>query len=177
MRHLAHFRDTPHATDLYLGERYGFRLFARDGFNYITGGGGIVFARPLIERLAGACVCPSASAPDDMIVGMCLRQLGIEPVHSERFHQARPADYAADLLATSVPISFHKFWQLDPWATYERWLGGRQGFYRRDADENNGAPTEENHGDGEDESCHRRPAMDIIKTAEQIKTATQHWEL
>lgn len=146
--HLAHFRGR-HDSDLYLGERYGYRLLAADGFNYITGGAGIVFARALVERLAATCVCPSSSAPDDMIVGMCLRQLGVEPVHSERFHQARPGDYAAALLAASRPISFHKFWQLDPVEMYERWLTNE-----------------------------RTVVASIKTTTEQIKTtATAHWEL
>lgn len=150
-RYLAHFRHT-HAADLYLGERYGFRLLAPDGFDYITGGGGIVFARPLLERLAETCVCPSSAAPDDMIVGMCVRQLGAEAVHSERFHQARPADYAAELLRLSRPISFHKFWQSDPRVTFERWLGGAT-----DA-------TERGDGGG-------------CGAEQQIKTTSQHWEL
>lgn len=79
-----------HATyqdDLYLGERYGYRLLSPDGFNYITGGGGIVFSVSTIDKLVKQCSCPTSSAPDDMIIGICLKQLGIEPIHSSLFHQ------------------------------------------------------------------------------------------
>lgn len=76
------------ATDkIYLGERYGYRLLAPDGFNYITGGGGIVFSKPTIQKLVKECICPSDSSPDDMIVAVCLQRIGVEPIHSSRFHQ------------------------------------------------------------------------------------------
>ncbi len=73
--------------DLYLGERYGYRLLSPDGFNYITGGGGIVFSIRTVKKLIERCSCPTSSAPDDMIIGICLKQLGIEPIHSSLFHQ------------------------------------------------------------------------------------------
>lgn len=74
-------------ADIYLGERYGFQLFSPNGFNYITGGGGIVFSVSVIEKLVHICRCPSATSPDDMILSMCLNRIGIEPIHSSRFHQ------------------------------------------------------------------------------------------
>ncbi|KAJ6650035.1 Beta-1,3-glucosyltransferase, partial [Pseudolycoriella hygida] len=107
--------------DIYLGERYGYRLLSPDGFNYITGGGGIVFSIRTIKKLVNRCSCPTRSAPDDMIIGVCLKQLGIEPIHSPRFHQARPIDYSKELL-TDSPISFHKFWQIDPLEVYRKWF-------------------------------------------------------
>lgn len=42
------------------------------------------------------------------------------------FTQARPQDYAKELLQLNAPISFHKFWHLDPWLVYRRW------FYEQD---------------------------------------------
>lgn len=36
--------------------------------------------------------------------------------------QARPEDYARDLLAHQVPISFHKHWNIDPVAVFNKWL-------------------------------------------------------
>lgn len=76
-----------YVDDLYLGERYGYRLLSPDGFNYITGGGGIVFSVTTIHKLLNQCSCPTSSAPDDMIIAICLKQLGIEPIHSSLFHQ------------------------------------------------------------------------------------------
>lgn len=70
-----------------MGERYGYRLHSSDGFNYITGGGGIVFSLNVIKILLKHCNCPAASSPDDMIIGLCLQRLNIEAIHSSRFHQ------------------------------------------------------------------------------------------
>lgn len=36
--------------------------------------------------------------------------------------QARPEDYSRDFLAHQVPISFHKHWNIDPIAVFNRWL-------------------------------------------------------
>lgn len=36
--------------------------------------------------------------------------------------QARPIDYPAEVLFYNDPISFHKFWQIDPYYVYEKWL-------------------------------------------------------
>ncbi|XP_055295645.1 beta-1,3-glucosyltransferase [Sitodiplosis mosellana] len=109
-------------ADVYLGERYGYQLLSRNGFNYITGGGGIVFSLSVIEKLVQNCRCPSSSSPDDMIIALCLQRIGIEPIHSSRFHQARPIDYPEEVLLYNKPISFHKFWQIDPYYVYEHWL-------------------------------------------------------
>ncbi|CRK86449.1 CLUMA_CG000021, isoform A, partial [Clunio marinus] len=105
---------------IYLGERYGFDLFSEDnGYNYITGGGGIVFNLKTVRKIVESCSCPSPSSPDDMIIAACLKQLGIEPIHSTLFHQARPKDYPSIVLNKNS-ISFHKFWQIDPIEEYDK---------------------------------------------------------
>ncbi|XP_055857771.1 beta-1,3-glucosyltransferase [Episyrphus balteatus] len=109
-------------ADVYLGERYGFRLHSDDGFNYITGGGGIAFSLPTVRKIVQSCTCPTISSPDDMILGSCLHGLNVEAIHSWRFHQARPMDYPKPLLKMQKPVSFHKFWQLDPIAVYQDWF-------------------------------------------------------
>ncbi|XP_036820999.1 beta-1,3-glucosyltransferase isoform X2 [Oncorhynchus mykiss] len=105
-----------------LGERYGYGL-GQGGYSYITGGGGMVFSRAAVVRLlASDCKCYSDDAPDDMVLGMCLNALGLPVTHSSLFHQARPEDYSRDFLAHQVPISFHKHWNIDPVAVFNRWL-------------------------------------------------------
>lgn len=75
--------------NVYLGERYGYQLLSPNGFNYITGGGGIVFSLNVVEKLLQSCTCPTPSSPDDMIIALCLQRIGIEPIHSSRFHQVK----------------------------------------------------------------------------------------
>uniref|UniRef100_A0A3Q1EFX6 Beta 3-glucosyltransferase a n=1 Tax=Acanthochromis polyacanthus TaxID=80966 RepID=A0A3Q1EFX6_9TELE len=105
-----------------LGERYGYGL-SQGGYSYITGGGGMVFSREAVVRLLNSgCKCYSNDAPDDMVLGMCLNALGLPVTHSPLFHQARPEDYARDFLAHQVPISFHKHWNIDPVAVFNKWL-------------------------------------------------------
>nr|XP_057935008.1 beta 3-glucosyltransferase a [Doryrhamphus excisus] len=105
-----------------LGERYGYGL-SQGGYSYITGGGGMVFSREaVVQLLNSGCKCYSNDAPDDMVLGMCLNALGIPATHSALFHQARPEDYARDFLAHQVPISFHKHWNIDPVAVFNKWL-------------------------------------------------------
>ncbi|XP_077578452.1 beta 3-glucosyltransferase a [Stigmatopora nigra] len=107
---------------VYLGERYGYGL-GQGGYSYITGGGGMAFSRETVTRLlASGCKCYSDDAPDDMVLGMCLNALRIPATHSPLFHQARPEDYAAELLAHQLPISFHKHWNVDPVALFDKWL-------------------------------------------------------
>ncbi|XP_037820372.1 beta-1,3-glucosyltransferase-like [Lucilia sericata] len=112
--------------EIYLGERYGYRLYAEDGFNYITGGGGIAFSLPVVKLILQHCSCPSATAPDDMILGSCLHSLQLKALHSSRFHQARPNDYPLELLQQEPPVSFHKFWQLDPIEVYSEWFAAEE---------------------------------------------------
>lgn len=74
-----------------IGERYGFRMWNRHhGYQYLTGGAGIVLSAPLVHNIikTGVCNCPSVTTPDDMyLFGVCLSRLGVEPVHSSMFHQ------------------------------------------------------------------------------------------
>ncbi|XP_046598017.1 beta-1,3-glucosyltransferase isoform X1 [Neodiprion lecontei] len=108
-----------------LGERYGFRLWKNSGYNYLTGGAGLVLSANLVQKLIepGFCSCPSPSTPDDMFLfGVCLKRVGTEPIHLPHFHQARPDDYPKVYLASQEPVSFHKFWQIDPKQVYDEWF-------------------------------------------------------
>ncbi|KAG7515938.1 beta-1,3-glucosyltransferase-like isoform X1 [Solea senegalensis] len=105
-----------------LGERYGFGL-VRNGYSYITGGGGIVLSRVAVSRLlSSGCRCYSDDAPDDMVLGRCLTSLGVPITHSPLFHQARPDDYNYSLISLRQAISFHKHWNVDPVSVYKYWL-------------------------------------------------------
>lgn len=74
-----------------IGERYGYLAYEQNGYNYITGGGGIVFSAPLVHQLATSaiCECPSDQSPDDMFLGVCLTRLGVPVIHSSAFHQVK----------------------------------------------------------------------------------------
>ncbi|XP_016334467.1 beta-1,3-glucosyltransferase-like isoform X2 [Sinocyclocheilus anshuiensis] len=89
-----------------LGERYGM-VFSREA---------------VVQLLASGCKCYSNDAPDDMVLGMCLNALRVPVTHSPLFHQARPEDYAKEFLAHQTPISFHKHWNIDPVAVFNKWL-------------------------------------------------------
>lgn len=78
-----------------------------------------MFNLKTVRKIVKSCSCPSSSSPDDMILGACLKQFEIEPIHSTLFHQARTKDYPQSVIARS-PISFHKFWQIDPIVEYSR---------------------------------------------------------
>lgn len=110
------------SDDIALGERYAYGVAVEQGYDYITGGGGMVFSLPVVRKLTSFCTCPSIDSPDDMIIGLCLKRLGIPVLHSPYFHQARPEDYATDYLSHQKPVSFHKHWMVDPYAIYEDWL-------------------------------------------------------
>ncbi|KAK3786123.1 hypothetical protein RRG08_045509 [Elysia crispata] len=101
-----------------LGERYGYGLLRGGGYDYITGGGGMVFSQRARDLLADRCKCYTYDAPDDMTLGMCLKSIGIPLTHSRFFHQARPEDYSPAFLANQVPVSFHKHWNTDPLRVY-----------------------------------------------------------
>lgn len=78
------------STLLALGERYGYNVqHSPQGYNYITGGGGMVFSIAAVHQIATSsyCECPSNSTPDDMFLGICLAKLGIPITHSSLFHQ------------------------------------------------------------------------------------------
>jgi UDP-glucose:O-linked fucose beta-1,3-glucosyltransferase len=73
-----------------IGERYGYNVQrSPQGYNYITGGGGMVFSMAAVHQIAASsyCKCPSDSTPDDMFLGICLARLGITITHSPLFHQ------------------------------------------------------------------------------------------
>lgn len=108
-----------------LGERYGYYVqHAEKGYNYITGGGGMVLSSNLVQDIVKSkrCRCPSASSPDDMFLGICLASLQVSITHSPLFHQARPTDYAPEYLIAQVPVSFHKHWMIDPVTVYNKWF-------------------------------------------------------
>lgn len=100
-----------------LGQRYGYQVAAMRGYNYITGGGGIIFSRSAVEEIA-SCACPAPDTPDDMHLGRCAKYANIPLLHSGRMFQARPPDYPSSMLAYRRPISFHKHWEIDPIKVY-----------------------------------------------------------
>jgi UDP-glucose:O-linked fucose beta-1,3-glucosyltransferase len=72
-----------------LGQRYGYNIRGDQslGYNYLTGGGGIIFNVALVHKLGTNCRCYAHDAPDDMVIGMCLQSLNATVVHSPVFHQ------------------------------------------------------------------------------------------
>ncbi|XP_001946987.1 beta-1,3-glucosyltransferase [Acyrthosiphon pisum] len=106
-----------------LGQRYGYNIRGDPslGYNYLTGGGGIIFNVALVHKLT-TCQCYAIDAPDDMVLGMCLKALNATVVHSPVFHQARPQDYADEYLESYPMVSFHKHWMIDPIEVYRHWL-------------------------------------------------------
>ncbi|CAG9860838.1 unnamed protein product [Phyllotreta striolata] len=111
-----------HGDAICLGERYGFELNGPRGYNYITGGAGMVFSRPLLAKIAESCVCPSLTTPDDMYLGICVAKLGLEVTHAPGFHQARPVDYSPEYLKSHEAVSFHKHYMVDPVDIYKQWF-------------------------------------------------------
>ncbi|GAB6030051.1 beta 1,3-galactosyltransferase-like [Chamberlinius hualienensis] len=107
-----------------LGQRYGYRTASSEGYDYMTGGAGMVFSMTAVKHIveSGSCKCPTADTPDDMYLGICLQKLKIPIIHSPYFHQARPIDYSRQLLEHQQPVTFHKFWMIDPVDIYNRWL-------------------------------------------------------
>ncbi|XP_046840897.1 beta-1,3-glucosyltransferase-like isoform X2 [Xenia sp. Carnegie-2017] len=106
-----------------LGERYGYGCNAGRGYEYITGGGGMVLSKVLVDAmLRSDCGCQSPDAPDDMVLGQCYRMFSLHTVHSSSFHQARPVEYSPKLLAHQIPVSFHKHYDIDPYKVYEDYL-------------------------------------------------------
>jgi len=109
-----------------LGERYGYGInYQGYGYEYITGGGGMILSRRGVEMLMeSGCSCSSDNSPDDMWLGMCFRNMDIPTIHSPSFHQARPIEYAAELLDHQFIVSFHKHYLLDPMDVYKEYLQG-----------------------------------------------------
>ncbi|RZF37804.1 hypothetical protein LSTR_LSTR007166 [Laodelphax striatellus] len=110
--------------EIAVGERYGYNVRGSKvgGFNYLTGGGGIIISASTIPHILKNCACQGDDSPDDMFLGLCMAKLNIPLVHSPSFHQARPNDYAMNYLAIQSPVSFHKHWMIDPLAVYDEWL-------------------------------------------------------
>ncbi|VDM56503.1 unnamed protein product [Angiostrongylus costaricensis] len=105
-----------------IGERYGygFSTSGSSGYDYPTGGSGyMVFSVSAVRTIVSECECPTEDSPDDMIIGVCARRTGIVVVHSAAFHQARHIDYPE---ARLLPISFHKFEDIDPLGVYMTYL-------------------------------------------------------
>ncbi|XP_035436986.2 beta-1,3-glucosyltransferase isoform X2 [Spodoptera frugiperda] len=113
-----------------LGERYGYgygkKETAAKGYDYITGGGGTALSVGGARALA-ACSCGAAlsarAAPDDMTLGACAHhRLNISMTHSPLFHQARPQDYAREVLTRDRPVSFHRHSSPEPTRVYATWF-------------------------------------------------------
>merc|ERR1711976_180043 len=64
---------------LHIGQRYGFNIATgQHGYDYVTGGGGMVFSHEVIRRIVeniNLCSCKSKDAPDDMHLGICMSNL------------------------------------------------------------------------------------------------------
>ncbi|KAL0842465.1 hypothetical protein ABMA28_014561 [Loxostege sticticalis] len=109
-----------------LGERYGYgygkKETAAKGYDYITGGGGTVLSVAAAQELS-RCACAALTAPDDMTLGACAgHRLNITLTHSPLFHQARPQDYAREVLARDRPVSFHRHSSPEPLRVYATWF-------------------------------------------------------
>ncbi|CAG0912673.1 unnamed protein product [Notodromas monacha] len=112
-----------------LGQRYGFSVNVRKGrmgYNYLTGGAGILLSRAAaVALLKLGCACQNADDPDDMILGACMTAAGVTVLHSDSFHQARPVDYPEEYLMGEKAITFHKFDGIDavsPEVVFSTWL-------------------------------------------------------
>jgi UDP-glucose:O-linked fucose beta-1,3-glucosyltransferase len=80
-----------------IGERYGYRTMKLYGYDYLTGGSGVVLSYPLVQEIIHSreCECPSATTPDDMyLFGVCLVHLTIKVIHSPLFHQVIKNNYS-----------------------------------------------------------------------------------
>ncbi|CAG5051020.1 unnamed protein product, partial [Parnassius apollo] len=108
-----------------IGERYGYGYgnieTAAKGYEYITGGGGTVLSVGAARELR-SCACATRAAPDDMALGACARRRNVTLAHSPLFHQARPQDYAREVLARDRPVSFHRHSSPDPLRVYATWF-------------------------------------------------------
>jgi len=104
-----------------LGQKYGYMVATGRGYDYITGGGGMIFSRGAVKELV-SCSCPKPDTPDDMHLGRCATGAGIPMLHSGRMFQARPPDYPSSMLAYRRPVSFHKHWEIDPVKVYKEYF-------------------------------------------------------
>jgi len=121
MKILNCYKETENGV--FIGERYGFALGNKySGYNYITGGGGMILSSKGAKVYKDKCECPSIESPDDMMISECLERNGVHMVHEPAFHQARPEDYTRGYLEAHGAVSFHKHWNCDPKAIYEEWF-------------------------------------------------------
>ncbi|KAJ8044213.1 Beta-1,3-glucosyltransferase [Holothuria leucospilota] len=122
--------------EIFLGERYGYGHGRMFGYDYITGGGGMVFSRQAVSSfIKKGLRCSKHDDPDDMIIGMYAKSFSIPVIHSPLFHQSQPQQYALGFLEHQTPVSFHKHTNLDPYEVYTIW------FY---ADDESAARDEQN---------------------------------
>lgn len=113
-----------HKVPMLIGQRYGFNLQNKFGYNYITGGGGMIFTSAAVELYkSSGCQCPDNSSPDDMVISNCLEDNNGFIVHEPSIHQARPMDYTDQYLKDHGWVSFHKFWMCDGRKIYEERFG------------------------------------------------------
>ena len=93
------------------GQRYGYKAATKTGYNYITGGGGMVLNRDAVVKLLAppepaSCITPDTA--DDMHLGMWATRKQVPILHSDRMFQARPPDYPESIFISRVLVSFYK---------------------------------------------------------------------
>lgn len=128
--------DDYHDQLLSIGQRYGYRVSIPNvsGYNFLSGGGGMIFNRKTAMLLNKDCSCPSPDPTDrmdDVHLGACLHKLGAPTVHTESLHQRRHVDYDPELLKRQDPASFHKFYDIDPVKVYEDYFKESDAYFRQ----------------------------------------------
>lgn len=122
-----------HKIPMVIGQRYGFNLQNNLGYNYITGGGGMIFTSAAVKLYKqSGCKCPDLTSPDDMIISNCIEHNNGFIVHEPSIHQARPMDYTEGYLESHKAVSFHKFWNCDGREIYKKWFGNQNMKKERD---------------------------------------------
>ena len=68
-----------------------FEVLICAGFDFLTGGGGMIFNLNVVQRIIRHCSCPNVQfeedKPDDIFLGICLYKLKIPVIHTRRLHQ------------------------------------------------------------------------------------------
>ena len=76
-----------------VGERYSYSALNGEGYDYPTGGSGIAISmkalKVLLEEDPHLVRCHRNDAPDDMTLGVWIRQKSIPLIHSPLMHQVR----------------------------------------------------------------------------------------
>jgi len=101
--------DMHHDEYLAIGERYGFHVTGPKayGYNFISGGGGIILNRKLALKLNQACSCPNTDAMDrmdDVQLGACIHKIEVPIIHSERLHQVRGDEVVIVVCELSIRV-------------------------------------------------------------------------